>query len=295
MTPGTDTPTISAIAPWYGSNRALAAQVGVQLGRLEWCGVPFCGGCPELLHIKARCGVASDLHRHVINLASVIRDPEKKDRLAAMLAATLFHAEELASAQQRMIDRDLRAMPRGVWRDEPGETQPLGDVQWAFDYFVTAWMGRSAVPGTRGEFSGGLSLRYTTSGGDSAKRFRSAVESLDAWCKALHPWSFAIQGAMAMIPLYKDKAGHGVYVDAPWYGDQGKPYKHTFDQHAALAAKLAEFKHARVVVRYGDHPAIRALYPESKWTWLRQESRGQSGNTVAEVLIVNGPAFKEPA
>jgi DNA adenine methylase len=50
-----------------------------------------------------------------------------------------------------------------------------------------------------------------------------------------------------------------------------------------------------VVVRFGDHPLIRELYPESHWTWVRQTSRAQSNDDVREVLLLNGRSYMEAA
>lgn len=60
------------------------------------------------------------------------------------------------------------------------------------------------------------------------------------------------------------------------------------EQQARLAEALAKFARTRVVVRYGDHPLIRDLYPEPRWTWLEQRGRNQRNGEIAEVLIVNG-------
>jgi hypothetical protein len=60
-----------------------------------------------------------------------------------------------------------------------------GSCGWAADYFAACWMGRGGHAGKRGEFDQSLSLRWTSSGGDSAVRFRSATESLRDWHRAL--------------------------------------------------------------------------------------------------------------
>ncbi len=85
-----------------------------------------------------------------------------------------------------------------------------------------------------------------------------------------------------------DGDGHGLYVDAPWL-DAGDDYRHAFtpEQQARLAEMLARLRRARVVVRYGDHPLIRELYPPPRWTWLEQSSRNQRNGVTEEVLLVN--------
>lgn len=269
---------INALAQWFGGNRMLADSVGRALGRLRWCGVPFAGGCPELPHIRTGAGVANDLHRHVINLARVVRDDALVEQLVRRLDGLLFHPDELAEAQRRCRERDQR----NCIGDAP-------DVAWAADYFAACWMGRGGHAGKRGEFDQSLSLRWTPNGGDSAVRFRSAIESLRDWHRTLRNWSFTCIDAFDFINKVRDADGHGLYVDAPW-PDAGDDYRHAFtpEQQARLAEVLARFALTRVVVRYGDHPLIRELYPPPRWTWLSQTSRNQRNGATAEVLIVNG-------
>lgn len=269
---------INALAQWFGGNRMLAESVGAALGKLRWCGVPFAGGCPELPHINTAAGVANDLHRHVINLARVVRDDVLAEQLVYRLDGVLFHPDELAAAQQRCRERE-----------QPGKVGDTPDVAWAVDYFAACWMGRGGHAGKQREFDQSLALRWTSSGGDSAVRFRSAIASLRDWHRALRNWSFTCIDAFAFIDKARDADGHGLYVDAPW-PDAGDEYRHAFthEQQGRLAEALARFTRTRVVVRYGDHPQIRALYPEPRWTWLLQTSRNQCNGDVAEVLIVNG-------
>jgi site-specific DNA-adenine methylase len=269
---------INALAQWFGGNRMLAASVGKALGKLRWCGVPFAGGCPELPHIRTAAGVANDLHRHIINLARVVRDDTLVEQLVHALGGVLFHPDELAWAQRRCREREQH--------DRFGDTP---DGQWAADYFAACWMGRGGHAGKQREFEQSLSLRWTSSGGDSAVRFRSAIESLRDWHKALRNWSFTCVDAFEFIDKVHDADGHGLYVDAPW-PDAGDDYRHTFtrEQQVRLAEALARFTRTRVVVRYGDHPLIRELYPEPRWTWLEQTSRNQRNGETTEVLIVSG-------
>lgn len=269
---------INALAQWYGGNRMLAASVGKALGRLRWCGVPFAGGCAEMPHINTGVGAANDLHRHLINLARVVCDAALESQLADRLDSLLFHPDELAAAQQRCRSREntnFRAR--------------APDVAWAADYFAACWMGRGGQAGTQREFDQSLSLRWTSNGGDSAVRFRSAIESLRDWHKALRQWSFTCIDAFEFIENIRDADGHGLYVDAPW-PDAGNDYRHTFtrDQQARLAETLTHFRRTRIVVRYGDHPLIRELYPAPLWTWLTQQGRNQHNGAMNEVLIVNG-------
>lgn len=103
--------------------------------------------------------------------------------------------------------------------------------------------------------------------------------------------SFDTMDAFEFIPHCVDAQHHGLYVDPPW-PDDGKYYRHTFDQsaHERLAELLGGFKEARIVIRFGDHPLIRRLYPEPRWTWRRQKSRTQVNEDKDEILILNGPS-----
>lgn len=43
---------ITALAPWFGSNRMLARYVGEELAGCQWVGVPFAGGMAEIFQIE---------------------------------------------------------------------------------------------------------------------------------------------------------------------------------------------------------------------------------------------------
>lgn len=275
---------ITALAPWFGGNRMNAEGPGKLLGKLAWCGVPFCAGCPELPHIQTRSGLASDLHRHVINLARCITDQIARAELIRLVDAKLFHLDELAASQRRCNEYEAG---EGLFG---GTLVPDGpDPKWAAEYFAAAWMGRGGHAGKGSEFTQGLAIRFTPSGGDSAKRWRSAVESLDAWAKALRGWQFCRLDVFDFLDRVKDQPDHGLYVDAPW-PLAGEEYRHRFtdDQQARLAKRLSAFQHMRIVVRFGDDPLIRGLYPEPQWTWRPLTTRNQQNNEVNEVLITRG-------
>ena len=261
----------------------LAGAIGQALGELEWCGVPFCGGCAELPHVRTRSGVANDLHRHVINLARTVRDDVLIEQLINKLRDKLFHVDELKGAQLRCRERE------NVSTDEYDPCAPP-DVSWASDYFVSTWMSRGGVSGTRNEFVNGLSIRWSSAGGGSALRFRNAIDSLMEWSLALQRWTFTCIDAFAFIGKVKDQAGHGLYIDAPW-PDLGDRYVHRVgnDDQCRLAEVLSRFKKTRVVVRFGDHERIRELYTDNRWHWIRKTSKNQNGSAVCEALIVNHP------
>jgi hypothetical protein len=252
----------------------LGEHVGKALAGCEWVGVPFAGGMAELAHIKARTMLVSDLHRHVINLATCVAHPDLKAKIVERCDATLFHPDALALAQEKCMAYEHQGIERP-------------DVQAAYYYFVCVWMARNATAGTDGEFRAGLSLRWNAGGGDSAVRFRNATESLADWLPILRRCTFCTDDVFDFLNKVHDEPKHGLYLDPPFPGP-GDKYRHKFGEtlHRKLAARLAEFNVCRVVCRFYDVPLIRELYPEPAWTWQSLSGRKQTNDAAPEVLIV---------
>lgn len=276
---------IGAIVPWFGCNRMLASAVGEELKGCRWIGVAFAGGMPELAHVNAPTIVVNDLHRHVINLARVIAEPVLGVLFYKEMRRKAFHPDELKRAQRDCAENE------GCLSD--GHPH-LG---LARSYFISQWMGRSGKGGTDGEFRGQLPLRWNANGGDSNKRYRSAVASILAFRRILARCNFSTLDVFDFLGNVKDEQKHALYLDPPFPGVGGE-YKHKFTekQHETLAGELAGFSLTRVVCRFYDHPLIRKLYPEPKWTWRRLKGRDQANNAEKpEVLIVNGPSYAKEA
>jgi DNA adenine methylase len=269
--------TVTAIAPWFGSNRMLAEHVGRHLAGCEWVAVPFAGGMAELPHIPARTVVVNDLHRRVMNLASVIATDET---IESELENKPFHPDVLAAAQAYCRDVEAGASP------DPRE--------WAIQYFVAVWMGRSGKAGTDDEFKGKLALRWEAGGGDSAKRYQSAVEAIGTFRQTMRRCTFSTLDAFEFLDKCKDRPRHGIYCDPPFPGP-GDAYKHKIAEagQRRLAGVLAGFRQCRVVCRFYDHAMIRELYPETLWTWDRLRGRDQANGEKPEVLIVS-KTFNRP-
>lgn len=283
-----DDAKVKALAPWFGSNRILAREVGAELSGCEWVGIPFAGGMAELLHIDARTMLVNDRHRHVINLARVVADRPSFASMKAIVRSKLVHPDALADAQIACMLREQT--PNRM--DDP--------IQWAGDYFICCWMARSGKAGTADEFDTGMSIRYEAGGGDSAVRYRSAIRGLRVWHRIFQRCTFTVDDAFDMLAkcAKQDKEGHGLYCDPPFPGP-GDAYKHncgdTADAqmrwHGYLSGALETFKNTRVVCRFYDVPLIRALYPEGdNWTWRRLKGRDQTNAAKPEVLIINGPS-----
>jgi DNA adenine methylase len=314
-----DVPRVTALNQWYGADRMVVERIGRELAGCAWVGVP-CGGGMGVLHVlTARSVLVGDVHRHMINMSRVIRDDSLRAQLKEKLRLTLFHPDELAAAQRNCRAREARWLnPTGTLfgaggpavgrpaagiddaHRRSGSDEP--DLAWAFDYFVCSWMGQGGRAGTRQEFDGCQSVRYDAGGGGSAKRFRSMIESLDAWGKITAPCEFVVRDVFDFLTKCHDRPGHGIYIDPPWKGDgdgDGLLYKFPFTDadHRRLARAVARFEQTRVVVRYGDHPLIRELYPAvgrgGEWRYVERVGRDQTNQDKPELLIINGPSMVE--
>lgn len=284
MSTAQEAPPITALAPWFGSNRTLAENVGRALAGCRWVGVGFAGGMSELLHIGARVVVVNDLHAHVLNLAGVVADDLFRKELIERIERVPYHPDALAAAQARCREREESAGESWFgWSDGTA----LPDVAWALDYFVCAWMSRNGCAGTKDEFEATYSMRWDAGGGGSATRFRNAAAGLDAWGRVMRRCEFVRSDVLKFLGQVKDRAEHGVYCDPP-FPDVGDGYKYAFstDDQRKLAAKLAAFKRCAVVVRFYDHPLIRELYPEPLWRWQRFEGKKQTNEVATEEVLL---------
>lgn len=272
---------ITALAPWYGSNRMLGPEVGRHLQGCEWVGIPFAGGMCEVPHIGARTVVVNDLHQAVIALARITSDDSLGPTLYRRLRRKLLHPTELEDAQQ-----DCRLLEAAI-----GDSKdPVSDdvlLRWAEHYFTAVWMARAGAAGTDRELNASLALRWNAGGGDSAKRYQNAIRSLNDWRRTLRRATFSTLDVFAFLHKCKDLPKHGIYCDQPFPGP-GDKYRHTFDQQKTtlLAKRLAEFENARILCRFYDHPLVRDLYPDSLWQWHHLSGRKQTNDEAPEVLLV---------
>ena len=274
---------VRALAPWFGSGRTIAPLIGRELAGCKWVGVPFAGGMSEIAEIQASSIAVNDLHRHVINLARVVANPDLRRWLVQNLDRLAFHPDTLKQAQGACRVYESDPLP---------DTNLIPSKHWAMWYFVCCWMGRSASGGCDREFQGGISTRWNANGGDSNTRYRSALRGLAEWGRIMRRCSFTCMDAFDFLERCPDTRETGIYVDAPW-PDDGEKYKHKFteDDQRQLADTMVGFQNARVVIRYGDHPLIRKLYTvQDGWHWHPIDGRTQTNETKREVLILNGPS-----
>jgi hypothetical protein len=230
----------------------------------------------EVPQIQASTIVVNDAHRHIINLCQCLVLPECRLWLVNELRGMPFHPDVLATSQEFL----------GNWEwSEEGTVS----CRAALHYFVSQWMGRSGQAGTDNEFSSSLPIRTNANGGDSNRRFRSAVSSLEEWSATMRRCNFScLEWPEWFTKFHGDTSKHGYYVDPPWV-DLGADYRHKFNahDHRELRDRLNRFETAKIVVRYGDNPLIRELYPETLWRWHKMPSRNQGNNVVDEVSLVN--------
>lgn len=277
----------TAIAPWFGSKRTLAPEIVKLLGphRSYWglC----CGSfAVELAKPKVANETVCDLHGDLTNLAWILQDDRTASELYGRLARTLA-SEDNYLASQKMVLTD--------WDDvEP-------NVDRAFHYFFSSWLGRSGMAGTcRGNSQ--IAIRWTANGGSPAVRFRSAIESIPDWHYRLSDFLILRRDVFKVAESIEDEEGTAIYCDPPYLmktrkGDRGGGrYRHEFceQDHRRLAKLLSRFRKARVVVSYYADPELARLY--SGWdqfnhTRLKnlstQGRRGSVKQTAPEVLLVN--------
>lgn len=260
---------VNRFAPWFGANTKNAAAVSRLLSGCNWVAIPFAGSMAELPFIKARTIVVNDFHEMIINLARVVANEDEYPKLLQLLDGKLFHPTVLQDARRVLSNCSQHTL-----------------LEIAEAYFVSLWMGRGGKGGTPGELKGALPIRWNANGGDSCKRYRSIVESLDGWHEQLKRCNFECLDFTDLMQKIQDKPKHGIYCDPPW-PDAGRRYKHRFSeyQQRELAAAVSNFKTATVVMRFGDHPLIRELYPETKWAWESCGGRDQANKVTDEVMI----------
>ncbi len=284
------TPAVTGLASYYGSNRTLASNVGRALAGRKHVTIPFAGSLTEGLAIKARSLVVGDAHRHLINLFTVAADPVLGPQLYRELRRLPFHPDVLAAAQERCRFVEGRHGD-GLFGSSlvPGPDD-AGRLAWAVDYFVTSWFGQGGRSGTKAEFRGPMSVRFDAGGGDSCRRYRSAVASIPAWRQAvLSRCTFFAGDFRQLLAKVRDRDDCGLYCDPPFPGP-GDAYRHRFTpaDHRDLRDRLAPLRRTRVVVRYYSHPLVEELYPRSAWDWQAFDGRDQhNAGDKPELLITN--------
>lgn len=281
---------ITAIAPWYGGKRRMAPLIIEELGPHVAYWEPFCGSMSVLLNKQpATMEVVNDLHGDLVNLARVIRDRE---------IGPLFYRR----LRREWCSHDLlNDAAESVRKHKRSPAPEVPDLDRAHDYFITSWWGRNGVAGT-GSYNAGFCRRFSKSGGHTARRVLSVVDSIPAWRRRMRHVTILNDDAVDLIHRIEDADGVVVYCDPP-YIEKGADYVHDMApcDHASLMMALRRFRKTRVVLSYYDHPMVRELY--RGWTFVEhprtkslvnQGMRSGVGCVLApELLIINGDRYSD--
>ena len=258
--------------PWFGSDASVAPRLGAMLDDCRHVTIPFAGGMSILPNLKAKKIVANDLHDHAVNFYHVLNGEfgdDPRDYLISRASKTLSHPSELYRAEQAL------------------EFDEVEDKAWAF--WALCWIGRKGKGGTKNQ-GGKPSVRRTASGGSNASRLRSAANDLEAWAEEFRRCDFTCEDFRECLDNTKDVEGNGIYCDPPWFG-AGDGYLHSFSKldHIDLRDSLEIIDHAKVVIRYGDCPEVRDLYPDGHWHIHEATSRTQANKPLGEIWLTNFP------
>jgi DNA adenine methylase len=283
---------IGAIAPWFGSKRAIAPAIVEQLGPHHAYWEVFCGSMAVLMGKPAcRMETVNDLHGDLVNLSRVLQHDRLGPALYRRLRRTLAAQDELLRSR-----RKLKALP-------PAEFDQLSPDR-AYHYFINSWLSMNGTAGSLGsgdspEGKGsrrGIARRFSAEGGAPAVRFASAVDSIPSWRRRLRR-VFVLRGCgIELCEKIEDREGVVIYADPP-YLVKGEKYVHDFSEedHERLAVALNRFKKTRVVVSYYEAPQLGDLY--TGWTKVSVDVQkflanpnGKGKQKAPEVLLINGPA-----
>lgn len=282
---------LKAIAPWFGGKRKLGPIIALEAGEHHTYFSMCCGSLADILAKEpAKQETAVDLYGHVINLARVLQD----DALVLQLYERL---------QRTLCTEEIFCRARAFYKEHPViSNTSTPDIEAAYCYFVMSWIGVGGISGSVGTQT--MSIQWTSTGGGSATRFVSAINSLPSWHCRLRHVNVICRNIFDVLPKITDELGVVIYVDPPYLSvtrGSGRVYLHEFvyDDHTRLAVELQRFREVRVIVSYYDHPRLEELYPG--WTKrilpprlvsLRAQFDPDSTARVApEVFLINGPSL----
>lgn len=278
---------VSALVPWAGSKRTIAARIDAAIGDHRVFFDPFCGSmAPLLAKRRATIETVNDLHGDATNIARVIQHPRLGPKLYRQLRRTLFCQEFFTEVQAQFRAEGLRF----------AKTFDSPDLERAVKFSIYSWFGRNGVIGTNG--GNNFCVRYTGNGGSPSTRWRSFVSSIPAFHRRLQGVIILREDGFNILERVEDAAGVAIYCDPP-YLQKSFLYEYDFapQDHVRLAEVLNRFKKTRVALSYYDHPDLAHLYPgwqkihiDMTKAMVSQGQRGKSGKAVKapEVLLVNG-------
>jgi DNA adenine methylase len=287
---------IRALAPWFGGKRTLAPRIVAELGKHSCYWEPCVGGC-AVLPAKPKCSheTINDLHGDMTNLLRVVQHDDLGPALFERLLRTVCSDEALAATDAIVRGGDFAG-------SEP-------NVDRAFAFYVTAWMGRNGEMGLAKAGRGRqIAVRWAGNGGSPAMRFKHAVDSVPAWWERLRGVTVLRRDLFDVLSEIRDDQNTAIYLDPP-YLEKSDRYQYDFentggggllaDDHERMAEACARFRKARVVISYYAHPRLAALYPLARWTVVdcarakHMSNVSADGGQAPEVLIVNGPSYTQ--
>ncbi len=235
-----------------------------------------CAGGAGVLLRKAPSPVEilNDLDSQVVNFFRVLRDPEQRRELIALLELTPYAKEEFLEATATSGDQDASAVER------------------ARRLFVRGWQGFGAGNASTDRRVGwgrptAASLR------SEARSWLGGIANLEEVAERLRDVHIEQEDLVNLVQRY-DSPRTLFYVDPPYVLSTisgSKPYRHNFtdEDHRRMVAKLDELD-AQVVVSGFNSP----LYDEILAHWRKEERRALTGArrdgervTTTEVVWLN--------
>jgi DNA adenine methylase len=268
------TPTITALAPWFGSKRTLAPKIVEALGPHTSYFEPFAGGVSVIFaKPPSRCETLNDLHGDIINLARVVRCPVLGQELYRRARLTPCADDEFQEARRIVVGSAC----------EPKEHDStikggVADIDRAEMYLRYVWLGRNGEAGLDPrEKESNLCVRWGDNGGSPAVRWLGVVRSIAVWRRRLARVTILRRDGFKLLAEdIRDEPGVAIYCDPPYLAKSDR-YQHDFEDsmfvnhHRQLAEILERFRHARVVVSYYKHPDLPHLYRKTAWEWREFE------------------------
>lgn len=236
--------------------------------------IPFAGGMSELFYLHDPLPstiILNDLHADVVNLALCLQNAEDKEYVKTMLHALPYSEHLLARYQEHLRNDSL--------------TQVVHHFpERAVLYFYASWVARNGAAGTPQELKAGISYRNDGHGGDSVKRYRTAVESMidDFHNRVTGRATILCRDAFKVIRDIKDNDDTTFFIDPPFRGvnDVSIRYVHDDFDHARLASLLHSFHKTRMILRYYIDPRVFELFTEKEgWQYINNKGRRQTKTT----------------
>jgi DNA adenine methylase len=228
---------------------------------------PF-GGAANVLLRKPRSEVEvyNDVDDRVVNLFSVIRDPDQFERLRMLLDLTPYARGEFA---------DLLELPP---TDDP--------VEKARRFFAICRQARGGMGMSKlSKNCWAYSRRTRRDMAEPVSKYLSAIDGLEDVATRLRTVMIESRPAVELIPRY-DGEDSFFYLDPPYmpetrHGNKAATYAHemTVDDHAALLDRLLEIKGKAMLSGYAA-----PLYDDKLKAWRREElviRRAKTGHSSA--------------